>query len=336
MKNNSIREDAYAVLLPAFDGLELSPAVRELLESGCVSVLLGESRSEYVARTMSDDRKAGETAGDFLRITEEVRTICGSAVVAVDQEIGGILRLHNLVPDIPTIAEAASMSSEDLAESCRSMADAAKRMGINLFLAPIADILTGTNDWLKGRTPGSDAVTAAKIVIAYIKGVQAAGIGTSLKHFPGYPSVTGDPAVEEALCNADLKDIKPVFDVFSAGIAAGTRAVMLGPAIVQSVDPAEPASTSAKTVGKLKKDFCFDGLVISDDLDAPGILLGRSLKQTAVDSLSAGADLLLLSAGPHLHAVVDFMESSVENNKLNRERLGDAAAKVRALAAELQ
>ncbi len=331
----TLKQDAYAVMLPAFDSLTLSDSVMKMLESGCVSVLLGESREEYIGRGMSDARAGSETPEDFREIIDAVKSICGSAIIAVDQEIGGIKRLHKLVSPLPDIDGAARMTDSELAAVCAETAADAHELGINLFLAPIADILTGSNPWLQGRTPGNDAAQALRIICTYIKGVQSAGVSASLKHFPGYPNITGDPAIEEAVCKASPEELEPIMNIMRAGIKAGVKTVMLGPAIVEAVDDGEPASTSVKTVNLLTHGLGFEGLIISDDLDSKSILMGRSLEQTAVDSLSAGADLLLVAAGAHLHEVADFIVESVESSMLSEERLRKAAGKVRQLAQQL-
>ena len=54
---------------------------------------MGESRIEYVARKMSGGRKSVEPTDKFLRVTKEA----GDLLVAVDQEICGIYRLHNFI-----------------------------------------------------------------------------------------------------------------------------------------------------------------------------------------------------------------------------------------------
>jgi beta-N-acetylhexosaminidase len=66
----SLTKAAHAVILPAFDTTTLSDSVKRFLENGGCSILLGESRKEYVARKVSDDRKSTETAETFLRVTK--------------------------------------------------------------------------------------------------------------------------------------------------------------------------------------------------------------------------------------------------------------------------
>ena len=74
MKESRTR-NAHAVLLPAFDTLTLNDSVKRFLGNGGCSILLGESREEYVSREMSEGRKSTETADMFLRVTQEASNL---------------------------------------------------------------------------------------------------------------------------------------------------------------------------------------------------------------------------------------------------------------------
>ena len=65
----TLEADAYAVLLPAIPDLTLTGPLRRFLDQGGLSLLLGESRAEYLARRMSDARQANETAAMIARTT---------------------------------------------------------------------------------------------------------------------------------------------------------------------------------------------------------------------------------------------------------------------------
>ena len=108
-----LRRDAHAVFLPAIDERSLPTHISEHLESGGTSVLLGESREEYVARTMSADRRSVETTEWLSDMTAAIRVSAGGqALIGVDQEIGGIQRLHDLVSGLPSATEAVAAGSE--------------------------------------------------------------------------------------------------------------------------------------------------------------------------------------------------------------------------------
>lgn len=333
---STLLESAYATLLPAFAELGLDATVRDFLSRGGRSILLGESRAEYLAREMSAKRQRSESREQFGQLAAQARELAGQDIlIAVDQELGGILRLHGLVPALPTAAEARAMSAEDLVRQSAAVADSARALGINLFLAPIVDVVTGDSPWLANRTLGTLASEVSPVSGAYVSGVQQAAVAAVAKHFPGHPVTPLDPAVAEAVVECSREDLQPTLSVFADLIAGGVKAIMVGPALVPAIDPLEPSSTSAATVSLLREGMGFQGLIVSDDLDAPGIHRGRSIEATAVASIKAGADLLLLSSEAGLDSVASALVRAVEAGEIPEARLLDAARRVKALAAEL-
>lgn len=185
-----LKEDARAVLLPAFGTTQLSEAVKRFLSNGGCSIIPGETRGEYVAREVTRQRRHEETAEILLALTREARALAGNVLVAVDQEISGICRLHALVPPFPPKERVGKLSSHEFETISADIALAARKLGISCFLGPILDIVTGDNPWLSGRTWSTDPVEITKISSAYIRGLQANGIAATAKHFPRIDSLT--------------------------------------------------------------------------------------------------------------------------------------------------
>jgi len=333
MKKNRAR-DAHAVILPAFDTTSLSDSVKRFLGNGGCSILLGESREEYTARKVSDRRKSTETTATFRRVAREAADLTDGLLIAVDQEIGGICRLHDLVPAFPGIDELADYSTDRFEKISASVALAARDLGVNCFLGPVLDVVTGRNPWLAGRTWSTDPHEIARISSAYIRGVQGAGVAATAKHFPGFHNIALDPAVESAAAVTEKADsFKPGFIPFADAIENGVELIMVGPATVEAFDRHRPAAISPRIIGMLRREFGFKGVVMSDDLDSQATLRGGTVEQAAVDALNAGSDYLLLAAaGDQLERVVDSICRSVEKGVLAESRLNEAGAKVLALA----
>ena len=330
----SLVRDAHAVLLPASASLSIDDNVRRYLAQGGISLLLGETRDEYLARAMSQARKDNEQAGDIQRLVADARREAGDLIIAVDEEMAGIERLHRLVPALPSIEEARAMSDPELAAACQVTARGAAGLGINLFLAPIVDVVTeDPHPWLSGRTLGIHPAEVRRLAAAYVCGVQAGGVAATAKHFPGYPKLHSDPAIEEARLSGGRDILDDSLGAFRAVIDAGVRAVMLGPAVVESLDPLRAASLSPIVVDLLRHNLGFSGLIITDDLDSRATLLDRTVEEVAVMALQAGAELLLVAAGDQLDHLVQAIIGAVETGRLPEETLAKAASKVRALAA---
>ena len=334
--SNQLSKDAHAVLFPAFDTLSLSHSILRFLDEGGCSILLGESRAEYVAREMSQKRVDDETAESFQSVTAKARGLADNLLVALDQEIAGICRLHELAPSFPTKENLETYSAKDFEELSREMARAAKDLGVNCFLAPILDMITGQNPWLKNRTWSTNPELVAKLSSAFIRGVQAEGVAATAKHFPGFHNIALDPAVEE---NAVVDEASTTFEAgfipFRDAIVNGVEMVMVGPSIVEAFDAETPASISPNVIGMLKHEFGFKGVIMSDDLDAKATLRGSTVEEVAVKALQAGSDFLLLAdIEDQVGRVASALSEAVKDGRLAEERLAEAAAKVRTLAAK--
>lgn len=324
---------AYSVLLPAIGDLNLDEPVRRHLSRGGVSVLLGETRDEYIGRAMTQARRDAETQTKLASLTQHVAALAGGPVlIAVDQELGGIERLHQLVPAIPSRAQLKDLSAEVIEQRCYEMATVARRLGVNLFLAPIVDVVTGINPWLLNRHLGDDPVQVSRISCAFIRGVQRAGVIAMAKHFPGHYATEHDQAIALATVHGPLELLDDNLQVFRQVIGAGVQAVMPGPAVFPAIDSDQSASTSAKVIALLRDTLGFDGLIISDDLDAVSILRGNTLTDTAVASLAAGAHLLLVSSESGLDAIAEAIVSAVDEGTLERQVLLAASFKVHQMA----
>lgn len=328
-----ISRDAYAVLLPAFGEADFTVGSASFFRSGGVATLLGSTREEYVARRMSPERQRYETREQLSRYACRARALAGNVLIAVDYEVGGVHRLHHLGPQLPHPSSALEMSELEIRAFGAEAARAAKLCGINFLLAPVVDLVTGSNPWLRDRTFSIDPDIVGRVASAFIRGVQDEGLIATAKHFPGHPNVAIDPFDSETVkVTATLEELAPNLRCFDATIAAGVRAIMTGPIPIDAIDPDEPASCSAKIVGMLRGAYNFKGLVVSDDIDLPGTLRGRTVPDVAVASLKAGVDLLLLASGPQVDEVAARISQSVENGELGRDVLTRAARSVRSLA----
>ena len=120
---------------------------------------------------------------------------------------------------------------------------------------------------------------------------------------------------------------------FAAAVAAGARAIMVGHPIYEALDPDLPASLSPAVLALLRDEFGFDGVAITDALNMAGVAAGRDPGDLAVAALAAGEDLLLVIDPAQIEATVAAIVAAVATGGLTLERLQEAAARVRALAA---
>ena len=168
-------------------------------------------------------------------------------------------------------------------------------LGINVNLAPVADVSTDPADFIYDRTLGQDAQATAAYVADVVSAMRDCGMGNVLKHFPGYGSNTdthtGIAVDQRPLETFEASDFLP----FAAGIAAGegTTAVLVSHNIMAAVDDALPASLSPAVHDLLRTELGFDGVVMTDDLAMDAGDAYAADGSAAVLALQAGNDLLI-------------------------------------------
>lgn len=329
----TVAQDARAVLLPILDSFELTAEVRDYYDGGGVSCVLASSAEEYNARRISDSRRATEHWWDVRSFTASLSGRAGRPLIfAADAEPTGVQRLEHLLPPLPPRDEALRLEADELCEVYERYARAARWLGINLFLAPVADEITGRNEWLQGRTLSHDQDTVERVTGAFVRGATAAGMATTVKHFPGFSDLEAHPVTHDVTLKTELAELERQGRPFRSLIERGAPAVMVGPAMVEAYDPVQPAGTSSVLVDLLRNDYGFAGLIVSDDLDALSTLKGRSLEDTVIASVRAGVELLLIPGGSHIAASAVALEAAASEDEDLANRLAAAATHVRDIA----
>ena len=199
-------------------------------------------------------------------------------------------------------------------------------LGINVNFAPVADLSTNPEDFIYPRTLGRDARETADYIFQVVSQMEADGMGSILKHFPGYgPNVdthTGSALDERPLEQFWAEDFLP----FQAGIQAaqgGSTAVLVSHNIMAAVDETLPASLSPAVHQLLREELGFQGVILTDDLamDAT-VQYGAS---GAVLAVLAGNDMLVTT---DFTTQIPQVLAAVEEGMLSMEQIDQAAARV--------
>ena len=135
---------------------------------------------------------------------------------------------------------------------------------------------------------------------AFITAQQTTGVAATAKHFPGLGSATtaqdtdtGPVTLTASLASLRAKDEAP----YPAAIAAGVKLIMVSWAIYPALDAVYPAGLSPAVVqGELRGHLGYQGVTITDAIEAGALTSFGSYGQRAVLAAQAGMDLLLCSA----------------------------------------
>lgn len=323
---------AHRVLMGAFDGATVPDRTRREVERGLGSLCL-----YGVNLTGTDDVRS--RVGDLAAALHDVDS---QVLVTLDEEGGDVTRLH-YHHGSPHAGAAVLGRVDDLDLTravARDLGHDLRGVGVGLDLAPVVDVNSvAENPVIGARSLGADPQLVARHTTAWVEGLQHAGVGACVKHFPGHGATSVDshlglPTVDEPREVLDARDLPP----FAAAVAAGTVAVMTSHVLLPAVDPHLPATLSAPVLRLLRDDLGFDGLLVTDALDMAGASAGRGIPAAAVLALAAGADLLCLGpahTGDETDQVVAAVVDAVRAGELAPERLEQAAHRVEAALAQV-
>lgn len=257
-------------------------------------------------------------------------------LIAADQEGGLVTRLNVGATLTPGAMALGATGDTGLAEGIAAMmADELRGVGINVCLAPTADVNANpANPVIGVRAFGEDPHQVARFVVATVRGLQGQGVAACAKHFPGH----GDTGIDSHLAlpriDRGLADLERVDLVsFRAAIAAGVRLVMTTHIQFPALDPDHPSTLShAILTGLLCERLGFQGVVITDSMEMRGITQDRTPAEACLAAFAAGADIVCPSheradqAGAHA-----LILAAVRDGRVPLARLDEAVTRVLAL-----
>lgn len=334
------------MLIVGFRGSSLVPteSITQAIEAGELGGVILFDRDQLTAsagRNITDPRQLAALTSQ-LRAASLRGPVGAQFLIAVDQEGGRVARLN------PDNGYPASSSAADLGarNDLGYTTDAAILTGVTLAgagidfnLAPVVDLnLNPANSAIGalGRSYSADPAVVVAQATAVIEAEEGAGIRTAIKHFPGEGSGTGNTdrgIVDVTDIWTDI-ELRPFQELIAAGLPS---AVMVGHIINGRYDPDRPASLSRPTVtGLLRGQLGWDGVVISDDLQAPAITQAFGADEAVALALEAGVDLLLFANQQVYDAdivrrVIDTIMGFVASGRITEDRLNESVARIEGL-----
>ena len=256
-------------------------------------------------------------------------------VIGVDQEGGYVSHLRGVATEFPAFTAAGAAIAADGPTGRTVVKQAAYATGMELrdlgftwVFAPVADVTVGAADPTIGtRSASTDTAVAAKATAAAVRGFRAAGVVSTVKHFPGHGAATSDshdtlPVLGSSLAQLREHDLPP----FEAAIASHAPAVMMAHLDLTAVAPGVPSSLAPQVYDLLRDDLGFEGVTITDSLGMGGV---AGSYKPAVEALKAGADLLLMPVDTvETHRIIT---EAIATGEVPKEREQEAAARVVAL-----
>lgn len=330
--SDTLTRDALAVLQPGFTGTTAPSWLLRQLGEGLTSVgLFGRNI---------------DSPEQLAILTEQLREACPDVLVAIDEEGGDVTRLEvRTGSSFPGNLALGHIDDPDLTRAvAHELGRRLAAVGVNLNWAPSADVNSNPDNPVIGvRSFGGDPKLVARHTVAYVEGLQAAGVAACVKHFPGHGDTAVDSHHSIPRIDADLDTLRNRELVpFRAAIEAGSKCVMSAHILLPALDDTHPGTLSpAALTGLLRAPeseggLGHEGLIVTDGMEMQAISATYGLERGSVLALAAGADAICVGGGLAGEDTVlrlrDALVRAVREGELTEERLADAAARVRSLA----
>ena len=252
-------------------------------------------------------------------------------IVANDGEWGLGMRLDSTISYPYQMTLGAIQNKELLYKMGLEVAKDYKRMGMQMNLAPDADINNNPkNPVINYRSFGENKYNVATKVAAYMKGMQDGGLLTTLKHFPGHGDTDVDshydlPQLTFSATRLDTLEMYP----FRELVKQGASGVMIAHMNIPSLDatPNLPSTLSKPIVtGILKQKLGFKGLIISDAMDMKGVVKYFKDGEADLMGIIAGNDIIELSENSD--RAIKLVRKAVRQDRVTMAEIDQSVRKI--------
>lgn len=335
MKDMTLEEKIGQILMPDFrewDGKPLT-AMNEEVEEVIKTYHLG---GIILFRENVKTRKQTQLLINNFQKASDIPLMIG-----IDQE-GGIVTRVPYAPTMPGNMALAATGDPELARKVGlAIGSELHRLGIHVDFAPVVDVNNNPNNPVIGvRSFGDKPENVIPMSLAYMEGLNEAGVAAVAKHFPGHGDVDLDshyvlPHSEKTLADLEQIELKP----FRALIDQGVQGIMTAHITFKEIDPnfaiskkdglpiETPATLSTPILTDLlRKQLNFNGVVFSDAMNMKAISEHFGPAEAAIRAVNAGIDVVLMPED--LRLVFDGLIQAVEKGELSEERIDEAVERV--------
>jgi beta-N-acetylhexosaminidase len=284
------------------------------------------------------------TAAQVTALTTKLRAAAAEGgqpplLISTDQEGGSVKRI-SWAP--PTLSPPQMGRKDDTAltfDQGAATGTALLGLGINLNLAPVADVPVSTSSfmYLQGRTWSFSASVTARQSDAFASGLESAGVLPSMKHFPGIGYAILNTDSYPVTIKASKAALDPGLLPYRTAILNGIPLIMLSNATYSAWDTKNAAGWSSAICQTLLRDeLGFTGATITDSLSGTAASRGVSATSLAIKAALAGTDLILITGSEaSTKATYQALLSRATDGSIPRDVLEASYARILALKSGL-
>ncbi len=338
----TLREKIARMLVVGFRGLTVDAApwiVEAIRDRQLGGVILFDRDGKTAGPRNVDSPDQVRTLVRDLRALAPDREL----IVAIDQEGGRVTRLSPRYgyPELASQAAVGEAGASAVEAWARGLVETLADAGINLNFAPVVDVNVNPDNpaiGALGRAFSADPAVVTRDAEIELAAHRARGVRTALKHFPGLGSATTntDFGVSDVTATWTPAELQTYRELLAKGLV---DMVMAAHVVNGQFDPGVPASLSKATVtGLLRDDLGWDGVVVTDDLQAGAITAMFGADDAVGLAIEAGCDLLLLANQQvyrpgRVAEVIDLVEGLVRDGTIAESRIDTSVARLERLFA---
>ncbi len=252
-------------------------------------------------------------------------------MIGMDAEWGLAMRLDSTYAFPWNMTLGAITDNKIIEKVGRRIGEQSKRLGVHINFAPVVDINTNPKNPIIGnRSFGEDRDNVTEKALAFMKGMQGAGIMGSAKHFPGHGDTDMDshktlPTVDFSRERLDTLELYPYKRLINEGLNSVMIAHLNVPALEDQAN--YPSSLSTKVVTDLlKTELGFNGLIFTDALNMKGASNFKKPGEIELAAFLAGNDVLLISED--VPKAMEFLINSFNEGLITEKRLAYSVKKI--------
>lgn len=245
-----------------------------------------------------------ESAAAFKKLILDLEAAIGRRLlIAVDHEGGRVIHLTEGITVFPDNLALGQTKNENYAKQQGEIeAKELRRLFIDVNLSPTLDVLTENFSPNIGiRSYGKDPDLVARFGSARIKAMQANGLSACAKHFPGQGQSSIDAHLGLPVLETNWDELKKIhLKPFIEAIRSGVDSVMSSHPVYPNLDPSKVPATFSKRIihDFLRNELGFQGVIFTDDLEMGALRNLCSIGESAVKSIAAGHDMVLVCHDP--------------------------------------
>jgi len=311
------------------DKMTLDEKVAQMLVVNRAGLTVSEEEQKILASTPYGGYiLMGEAYGTLAETRDMVEELQSAAktplIITTDEEGGIVQRIQNIsylqatdIPDMYSVGETGDASYAK--EIGRVIAEELRTIGINVDMAPDADVFSNPDNTVIGRRSfSSDPQIVATMSQALAEGLEQNGVAATFKHFPGHGDTATDshlslPVINRTREQLNESDLVP----FKNAIKNNAQFIMVGHiAMPELTGDNTPATLSYKiTTELLRNELGYQNLIITDGLNMGALVNNYPEAEIYTKAVEAGADLLLLPVNPQL--ALETIKTQIPESRIN-------------------